>query len=339
MTSLVHRAEMSLLGLLIRDPDQLSEALFLLDADFATRSHQEVFAAINEIIEAVPGISGPILPDLKTLLAGSSEVSAEDLDVLAHYGADAQHPAAVYARMIQEAAIWRDLRSIADRLDEAAGPARGADPELDHLAALSSALETHTSNLENAAGHEPEPAAPSDDPRAAREEQLLAALIQNQDLAAGAALWLDPGLFTSPVRRELYEGIIAVTQSDEPVVEMTIFWELARMQAMNATLHGRTIEAEMAPVNLLARLVSAPAEIAAAVEIGRELLADHVRAEVARDISQLDHSPARPAARAPGARAAGHDATPPHARTRQGQTELTRPPEPELGHEGPQLRQ
>lgn len=342
MANLTDRAERAFLGALIAEPGRLADVPGLRAGDFATRNHQAIFTALTNITAVRPGIPAEALPALIAVTADLPDIGVQDIAGLA---ADSPDPdaAAVYGRMVQEAALRRELLAHAERLADTAGPDRGADPELDYLAALSGALERSTRNLQSAAEWETEPIPPSEDPRVLREELLLAALIQDRELAADAPAWLNPDLFTSPERREIYEAAIAVTQSGEPATELTIAWELARQTAISDTMNGQTTATQTpetgTAASLLADLATRPIEVAVATQIGRDLLADQALAEIRREISILKHNAAVESERIRGLRPAEHDATRQRPLTHDGEPALIKPPAPELGHDGPQLRQ
>lgn len=342
MANLTDRAETALLGALITEPGRFADVPGLRAADFATRRHQAIFTAITAITTGRPGTPAEALPALIAATAGAPEINAQDLAGLSA-GSPEPELAAVYGCMVQEAALRRQLLAHAERLAGTTGPERGTDPAMDYLTALASALERSTRNLQNAAEQETGPIPPREDPRVLREELLLAALIQDRELAADAPAWLNPELFTSPDRREIYQAAIAVTQTGEPATELTIAWELARQAATTDTLNGRTAQArdrgDRTAASLLADLAARPVEVAVATRIGRDLLAEQTLAEIRRENTTLKHAAATKPARLRTDPAAARETAPEHPLTRDGEPALPRPPAPELRHDGPQLHQ
>jgi DnaB-like helicase N terminal domain len=124
--------------------------------------------------------------------------------------------------MVLEAALLRDF---AADLALRAGP--GSD------AALSETMTSYTRNINAAraaaADDAREPGPPPADPRAAREERFLSALMRQPGLADWISV--DPEVFTSPGRRDIYQAITALTRHGEPVDEITLAWALARATA------------------------------------------------------------------------------------------------------------
>jgi len=363
MTDLTHRAEAALIGALLNDPKLLDDVPHLRPDDFVDPRHELIFRTIGEIRAAHPGLYGAALAERVESYLFEPIISAAYLDDLALSCPEPQ-AAAVYGRLVHEASLRRTLATHAERLADAAGTERGQSPERDHLARLAEALGTHTRNLDRYLGDGTpgDPATTSDAPggatgdaeptesadadsRVRREELILADLIQHPQVVGDVAAWLDPQVFTTPERRELFETIIAVDGYGEPVDELTLSWELGRRRALTDTLNGQPVETwrtEPHPAtSYIAHLAEAAAvEVGVAVEIGRDLLTDHVRAEFtaqSRLAAHLNGNGTQPA------RAATASTGQQRAITHTTQTSrpplLQPPPTPTLGDDGPQQRQ
>ncbi|MET8160333.1 DnaB-like helicase N-terminal domain-containing protein [Sphaerisporangium sp. NPDC005289] len=337
MPDLVHRTEEALIGALIYDPSLVNDVPYLLPRHFHRLDHQAVFAAFLDVHANEPAIWGAALADRIIAHANVPGIDATRLATLALSGPDVSS-IAVYGRMIQEASLHRELLGHADRLAEAAGPTRGLDAERDHMALLSQALRSNAVRFDIETDAALPAQAVRQDLRILREEALLADLIQHPEHLRGVAAWLDPEVFTSTDRRDIYEAIVAVDRYGEPVQELTLTWELARARsAAPPVTHETSIRPDGSPAasGYVARLARTAVEPGIAVEIGRDLLADHTRAEFTAgtaprttntEVTMSEHATREALQREHGlSRApAGPHLAPPH-RT--------------LGLDGPELRQ
>ncbi|MET8139875.1 DnaB-like helicase N-terminal domain-containing protein [Sphaerisporangium sp. NPDC005288] len=281
MPDLVHRTEEALIGALIYDPSLVNDVPYLLPRHFHRPDHQAVFAAFLDVHANEPAIWGAAMADRIIQHADVPGIDATRLAALALSSPDVSS-IAVYGRMVQEAALHRDLLDHADRLAEAAGPTRGLDAERDHMALLSQALRSNAVRFDIETDAALPAQAVRQDLRILREEALLADLIQHPEHLRGVAAWLDPEVFTSTDRRDIYEAIVAVDRYGEPVEELTLTWELARARSAAPPLTQETSTGQDAPLaasGYVARLARTAVESGIALEIGRDLLADHTRAE------------------------------------------------------------
>ncbi|MFG1878030.1 DnaB-like helicase N-terminal domain-containing protein [Sphaerisporangium sp. NPDC049003] len=338
MPNLVHRTEQVLLGALIYDPSLINDVPYLLPRHFAHADHQAIFAAFLDVRANEPGIWGVTMAERITFQADRPGIDEARLAELALSSPDVSS-VAVYGRMIQEAALRRELLGHADRLVEAAGTVRGLDPELDHLALLSDALRSNAVHFETSLTDDLAVEAPRQDLRTLREEALLADLIQHPEHLHEVAAWLDPEVFTSPDRRSIYEAIVAVDDYGEPVQELTLCWELARARSTEPTLTGETTESRSdtrpsAP-GYVARLAVTVVEAGAAIEIGRDLLADHARAEIAAGTARLTANTGAIAHEPAGHRTLHHE----RGLTQEHPAPVLKQPDRTLGLDGPELRQ
>ena len=154
MPNLLHRTEEALLGALIYDPSLVNDVPYLLPRHFDQADHQAIFAAFLDVRATQGDIWGAAMSEQIAVQADLPSVDEPRLAGLALSSPDVSS-VAVYGRMVHEAALRRDLASHADRLAEAAGTVRGLDPELDHLALLSTALRSNTAYVENSLTYEP----------------------------------------------------------------------------------------------------------------------------------------------------------------------------------------
>ena len=283
--SLTHRAEQALLGALVDGPAQLAEVPGLQAADFADARHQAVFAVLSQIHAETPHTRGDELAELITSRAMDPGIDLEYVTRLRQSHPDG-HNAAVYGRMVHEAALRRALAGHAERLNQSVTADPGADrDQRDHMLRLSAALEAHGRNFDTWPGGDN--STPGADPGTAghREEQVLADLFQHPETIRETAAWLDPELFTAPGRRIVYEALIAVDGYGDPVTELTVSWEVARRVALDRTLNtsgdiGTANDQEPGPA-YLTRLGETTVQAGSAALIGRDLLAEQTRTELA----------------------------------------------------------
>lgn len=350
MPNLVHRTEQALLGALIYDSTLADDVPYLLPRHFDDLDHQAVFATFLDIRADDPTATGVVMAERIAFQLDNPSIDQARLTGMALASPDVSS-VAVYGRMIQEAALDRALAVHAERLAQAAGTVRGIDPELDHLALLSRALQTHTNTFTTDISFElstdSASSAPGQDisqdigqdadqdPRTVREEQVLADLIQHSEYVPEVAAWLDPEIFTSPDRRVIFEAIVAVDQYGEPVEELTLAWELARTQSNEQARDGqtRTADTYTAP-GYMGRLAATAVETGAAIEIGRDLLAEHTRTELGAGVEQTGLGTGGTISEATVRHDLQH-----HALTHDQTPPLLTPPDHPLGLDGPELRQ
>lgn len=289
--SLTHRAEQALLGALIDGPGQLAEVPGLQAADFADARHQAVFAALSQIHAETPRTRGAELAELITARAMDPGIDVQYVTRLRQSHPDG-HAAAVYGRMVHEAAFRRALAGHAERLNQSVTASPGADrDQRDHMLRLSAALEAHGRDFGAWPGADN--STPPADPGtpAHREEQILADLLQHPETIRETAAWLDPELFTAPGRRIVYEALIAVDGYGDPVTELTVSWEVSHRIALNRALNsggdsGTGYDREPGP-GYVTRLAETTVQPGNAALIGRDLLAEHARTELAARTSGL----------------------------------------------------
>src|SRR5450755_1974900 len=329
MPDLTSRAEEALLGALIADPDQLASVPSLEAADFTDPARQALWTAISRLREVATGAGGPEFADV---------IHATSTDDLITYGylarlavaAPTSGAADVYARMVLEAAFLRGFAADIAQLP-------GAEPGSDTT--LRKAITSYTRNINAArsaaADDLREPGPPPADPHAVLEERFLSAIMHQPGLTEWISL--DPVIFTSPGRRAIYEAITTLSHHGEPVDEITLPWALARATATLDAHAGRTTTPETfaatIPPGTIARLAATSIDTITAMDIGRDLLADHAYAQItaaARDAEQ-HHPPETRAARttAPHRNGLGNDAA----------RHLLQPPPGQQLQPGPQLRQ
>jgi hypothetical protein len=303
MPNLIHRTEQALLGALIYDPSLTIDVPYLLPRHFEHPEHQAIYAALLAVRANEPTATGVVLAERIAFQTGLATVTEASLTGMALASPDVSS-VAVYGRMIQEAGLYRSLAEHAERLAQAAGPVRGVDPELDHFDALSRALGRHATGyyatFEAALTTQSPAQITREDLQTLREEQVLADLVQNPHVLTEVVDWLDPQVFTSPDRRQIYEAIVAVDGYGEPVEELTLAWQLARSHTNQMSMHpGRdTVRQEqLAGPGYLERLARMSVETGVAIEIGRDLLAEHTTAQLTAKTPDLSLVHARTADR------------------------------------------
>jgi replicative DNA helicase len=329
MPDLASRAEEALLGALIADPDQLADVPGLEAADFTDPARQAVWTAISRLREVAPGAGGPEFADVIHATSNDDLITYDYLTRLA-VAAPTPGAADVYARMVLEAAF---LREFAADVAQRAGTGQGSD------AALSEAITSYTRNINAArsaaADDLREPGPPPADPHTALEERYLGAIMHQPGLTEWIPL--DPAIFTSPGRLAIYQAITTLSHHGEPVDEITLAWALARATATLDARDGRTTTPETfaatIPPGTIARLAATSIDTITALDIGRDLLADHAYAQItaaARDAGQHQDPDTRAArTTAPQRNGIDNDAARP----------LLQPPPGQQLQPGPQLRQ
>ncbi|HEY1619733.1 MAG TPA: DnaB-like helicase N-terminal domain-containing protein [Streptosporangiaceae bacterium] len=297
MPDLTAQAEEALLGALLADPGQLSSVTVLVASDFTDPQRQALWTAVNRLREVAPGASGPEFADLVFITSKDDLITP---DYLTRLALSCPTPAAadVYARIVLDAALTRDIAEDTAQLAGVIGR--------DDYAAAALASYGVNMNAARAAAAEDlnRPGPPPDDQRALQEESYLAALMRDPRLADW--IRLDPDIFTSPGRRDLYQAITYLTQNGEPVDSITLAWTLARHAAARDVLAGQATTPETfgLPPGTIARLAATPADTATALETGRDLLASHARAQIAaaRDAARQQPPPDTPGRSSPRSR-------------------------------------
>ena len=289
MPDLASRAEEALLGALIAQPDQITSVSSLEAADFTDPARQAVWTAIKRLSDIASGATGPEFADVIHATSDNDHITYDYLTRLA-VAAPTPGAADVYARMVLEANLIRDF---ADDLANRAGTGQDGD------AAVSDAAASYSRNItaarEAAADDLREPGPPPADPGALREERFLAALMRQPDLTEWISL--DPDTLTSSARRDIYQAIVALNRHGEPIDDLTLAWALARSTATRDVHEGRTTTPESfaaaIPPGTIARLAATSTDTVTALEIGRDLLADHARAQIAAAVngSPQRHTP------------------------------------------------
>jgi replicative DNA helicase len=345
--TLTHQAETALIGALLFDRRLLDDVPGLSYLDFATPEHREIFRTIADLHIQRPDATGARLAELVADRLNLPGVDEPYLSSLA-LTCPEPHAAAVYGRMVLEAALDRDLADHAVRMAAEAGTERGVDPAKDHLAALAEAIQIQAANVESATAAISASAESStdigveQDARAVAEELALADLIQHPQLIAEVENWLEPEMFTGG-RGLVYESILAVDEFGAPIDEMTLAWELGRRQGRAETMYERAADDErperVAP-GTLARLVTTAVEIGVAVEIGSNMATDHFRAELAAEKSRvIAENGVHQTASTGASTAAVFGESRRHELTEWAAPRLLEPPPtPTVGPDGPQLR-
>jgi len=113
-----------------------------------------------------------------------------------------------------------------------------------------------------------ESTAPARDEAAAREERVLASVIQRHHQTSDLPGWLPADVFTGAARQEVFTAIVSLHIRGEPIDDLTTDWERARLQA---TASGTT-GPDTSYAQRLARMPVGPAEALGAC---RALLSDH----------------------------------------------------------------
>jgi hypothetical protein len=335
MPDLTTRVEEAFLGAVILDPAQLGDLLILRTtedrlgpdpSDFSDPARRAVWAAVDRITYIPPRMSGPEMTDF--ILAGTDHpaITREYLTRLA-LSAPAPGAPMQYALMIIEAAVNREVA--------AAAPAYRPDADPTWLEQANLRVTNRRTAWSCPAGDLTIAGPPPRDQRAILEEQFLAGVISQPALADWLAM--DAGVFTTPGTRWVYEAVTIAGPHGAPD-EVILAWTAARLIASSDALAGqattRQTLAEALPPGTIARLTAISVDTRTALAAGRDLLADHARAQISSQAAITRSAPraATASSRHPvSADPPGRDATaavPPP---------LQRPPEHR--RRGPQLGQ
>jgi replicative DNA helicase len=300
---LVLRAERALLGAVLREPRQLDQVSYLSAEVFTHPTYQAIYQHLRGAYQTQDPPHPDQLPEAVALQARIPGVDADYLRSVASACPDPGH-ATIYARMLQEAHVRATLASFATNI-AAEDPADLRLQRYNEILTQALARQGHV--LADAAREELAPAVtatraanvgilePPTDERARREELALADLLQHQQQIAEVQTWLSPEVFAPGPRRELYETIVTVDGYGEPVTELTVEWELSRRryqpqaeadQSYSATdPDTRPARPAVAP-QYLERLMTTAVAVGTAVELGNDLLAETLRADLAKQATR-----------------------------------------------------
>ncbi|GLW58517.1 DnaB-like helicase N-terminal domain-containing protein [Kitasatospora phosalacinea] len=291
------RAEQAVIGAALRDPAALDQIAYLTPDRMAHPTNRALMAALVETRTSTPTAPAARIPDL---IAQTTAVRGVGSDYLRRLADAAPQPRniASYARLVQEAAVRRDLALHLDQLRTPAADQRGPEPSLDRLLQRVEPVSQSAKFSDPA----PEPYQPRTqqfggpevrvDARLERQDVVLADLLQHPEQVREVSTWLYPEVFDTGLRREVYEAIVVVAERDDPVDQLTVEWEVYRQ--------GERYEIEVEVTrdehpDYLARLATTAVVVGAAVELGREVLAEDIRTQLTADFGGIDVS-----ARAPG---------------------------------------
>ncbi|MDT4994192.1 MAG: hypothetical protein QOH97_4084 [Actinoplanes sp.] len=298
MTSLTDQAEQALLGALLTDDLPPVELSFLRPDEFAFRVHGHLFKTVRDLRYERLDLTGDALINAVAVRADTLNVDVTWLTTLRDNCPQPDHVTA-YARMVQSAAFRRTVAEHADRIATAAAHTTDVDG-LGHLQKLADALARQArvyaafQSIEHAAAKDETQV---DHWRVEREEDLLADLLQHPEQSADLAVFLHPSTFTSPQRQEVFETIARLGFDNEPVDEVIVSWEMAAIRAITPD-HLVTAASEP-DVALLHRLATTRT-VRSAIDIGRDLLADDLRASLGAQLDALAPEPQRTAGPTPG---------------------------------------
>ncbi|MFJ8628134.1 DnaB-like helicase N-terminal domain-containing protein [Kitasatospora sp. NPDC093550] len=293
------RAEQAVIGAALRDPQQLDQIAYLTPDRLAHPTNRALLGALIESRTSNPAAPATRMPELVAQKAAVRGVGADYLRRLAD-AAPQPRAIASYARLVQEAAVRRDLALHLDRLRAPSAGQRGPEPALDRL----------TQRLEQApltakfSEPAPEPYQPRPLPansqevrldlRLERQDTVLADLLQNPEHIREVSAWLYPEAFEAGPRREVYEAIVVLAERGDPVDTLTVEWEVNRQDPERYEVKVE-VTVEERP-DYLARLATTAVVVGAAVELGGEIMAEDIRATLANDFGSIDVT-----ARGPGA--------------------------------------
>lgn len=292
MKELTHRTEQALLGALLSDAEQVENVYFLRAADFADTGHQGLYEAIRSVHAYDAAMSGVLFTDQVALLLGRDP---EELHSLALSCPEPDH-ATVYARTIQEMAFRRDMAAHAERIAQSAHDAGQPRELAHHLDELAKALAYQAERFAPLAEADTDGwfalGSPSLDAELApalreREDAIVADLLRHPDQVHQAATFLSPADFSFDEPRLVYSALVTLDTRDEPIDEITVAWNLARLAAaveavgpLGVTTAGPPIDYEAMPTYLMSLSKKQP-EPYSALEQAQLMRATALRAEAA----------------------------------------------------------
>ncbi|MEV7925427.1 DnaB-like helicase N-terminal domain-containing protein [Kitasatospora sp. NPDC088779] len=291
---LVLRAEQAVIGAALRDRQRLDDIAHLAPDRMAHPTHRAVLTALIESRTSNPSAPAAQVPEL---IAQRTAITGVTADYLRRLADTAPQPRAIasYARMVQEAAVRRDLALHVDRLRTAAPGLRGPDPVLDRLAETMRRTE-HAApvaklNEPAPAPYEPRVKAAGDqevrvEVRLERQDIILADLLQHPEQVREVS-WLYPEVFEEGPRREVYEAIAVVAERGEPVDQLTVEWEVYQQDPQAYEVTAVEVSVEERP-NYLARLATTAVVVGAAVELSGEMMAEDIRTKLTADFAAVD---------------------------------------------------
>lgn len=268
MGVLTYRAEQALLGAMLGDQRLVSMLDYIEADDFAWDKHRR----LHDVLTTAASTGAVSATDWRQVveLAAAPDISAGYLDELQAACPDPLH-GPDYAAMVVEASVHRMLARHADelaaeaesvgrnarRLIAAAGAlGHQADIEARHMARVAAAIHVHSAQFSpdtstgKAAEGESAPAAG----QTWSEERVLGALIQQHPETKQVLAMLPGTVFTSPLRREIFEVIRSLHVGKRPVDALTVDWELARCQATSGIRDEAPAGADESYAARLARL-------------------------------------------------------------------------------------
>ncbi|PYC82583.1 hypothetical protein C7C46_09470 [Streptomyces tateyamensis] len=291
---LVLRAEQAVIGSALRDRQRLDDIAYLTPDRLAHPTHRAVLTALIESRTSDPTMSAARLPELIEQRTAISGVNADYLRRLADAAPQPRNIAS-YARMVQEAAVRRDLALHVDRLRTTSSSLRGPDPVLDRLTQAmrrtEQAVPVAMLNEPAPASYEPRPQLAGEqdvrvEVRLERQDTVLADLLQHPEQVREVSGWLYPEVFEEGPRREVYEAIVVVAERGEPVDQLTVEWEVYRQDPQTYEVKVE-VSVEERP-DYLTRLATTAVVVGAAVELSGEIMAEDIRAKLATDFGNID---------------------------------------------------
>lgn len=296
MTSLTQQAELALIGALLAD-EVAVELRYLRVEDFADRVHGTLFEVITDLRYDRPDLAGESLINAVALRTDTRGI---DTAWLTQVRDDCPEPAhvAAYARMVQAAGFRRDVAEHAERITTAAALTTDVDGAA-HLTKLADALARQAEvyaafrTIERNDAHRA-PVPQVDTWRVTIEEELLADLLQHPEQAADLAVFVHRDTFTSPQRQEVFETLVRLGYDNEPIDEVIVCWEMARIRAIAPFQPDPPAEPDVALLHRLANIRTSRS----AIETGRDLIADDIRASLngrLNILTALNPTPATPA--------------------------------------------
>ncbi|MFD9687296.1 DnaB-like helicase N-terminal domain-containing protein [Kitasatospora sp. NPDC059088] len=293
---LVLRAEQAVIGAALRDRQRLDDIAYLTPDRMAHPTHRALLTALVESRTSNPTTPAAQLPEL---IAQRTAISGVNADYLRRLADAAPQPRALatYARMVQEAAVRRDLTQHVDRLRTTSPGLRGPDPVLDRLAQAmrrtEHAVPVAKYNEPAPAPYEPRarPAGEQEvrvEARLERQDAVLAELLQHPEQVREVA-WLYQEVFEEGPRREVYEAIVVVAERGDPVDQLTVEWEVYQQdpQTYEVKVEVSVEQREERP-DYLARLATTAVVVGAAVGLSGEIMAEDIRTKLATDFGNID---------------------------------------------------
>lgn len=311
------RAESAVLGALLIRPDVYTDVAYLDPEQFADPANAALFDAVRtELVREPNQTSSSLTAHLQAAYATTGV--DPDLDRFIDACPD-PGGAAVYARMLVEADLNRTMARHAVRLAETSEPNSPARVEAFVLMRSEPAMSRDAEEAPVSGSWKGS--------RSSREERILADLVQHPDQIEQASEAINTATFTADSRSDLFEALSRIHKRGEPVDNLTVAWELDRIQTSSFRDTG------VDPSGYVDRLTAVPVEPGIAVETARQIASQEQRVAERQARAQQSAGPTHGGT----GRAVNHQVSQHRHREAEVRPPSYDPPSPGIEPRGPQI--